>query len=184
MRPSGDSIRRCSASIPTARPIDAASLCVQAPVGRRSPAAGRPGCRDRVRHGRRLDAETGREGSVQLQVLTTKPDATRACCRSRRRDGRERAMDVEQPARLLCDSRSSSRTEAPQAADRGVVRRVSQLFPAALCYTKIVPVDEVVTLTLFYREDDQLARLMLDDDAEGRSSTGSGTSCTSSARMR
>ena len=36
-------------------------------------------------------------------------------------------------------------------------------FPAALCYTKIVPVDEVVTLTLFYREDDQLARLMLDD---------------------
>jgi len=35
------------------------------------------------------------------------------------------------------------------------------LFPAALCYTKIVPVDEVVTLTLYYREDDQLARLML-----------------------
>ena len=29
-----------------------------------------------------------------------------------------------------------------------------QIFPAALCYTKIVPVDEVVTLTLFYREDD------------------------------
>ena len=38
-----------------------------------------------------------------------------------------------------------------------------QLFPAALCYTKIVPVDEVVTLTLHYREDDQLRRLMLDD---------------------
>ncbi len=32
----------------------------------------------------------------------------------------------------------------------------------ALCYTKIVPVDEVVTLTLYYREDNQLARLMLD----------------------
>jgi hypothetical protein len=38
-----------------------------------------------------------------------------------------------------------------------------QLFPAALCYTKIVPVDEVVTLTLFYREDDHLRRLMLDE---------------------
>src|SRR5260221_14471440 len=38
-----------------------------------------------------------------------------------------------------------------------------RIFPAALCYTKIVPVDEVVTLTLFYREDDHLARLMLDD---------------------
>lgn len=35
------------------------------------------------------------------------------------------------------------------------------LFPAALCYSKIVPVDEVVTLTLFYREDDYLQRLML-----------------------
>ncbi len=38
------------------------------------------------------------------------------------------------------------------------------LFPAALCYTKIVPVDEVVTLTLFYREDDHLKRLMLTDE--------------------
>ncbi|MDZ4783342.1 MAG: DUF1592 domain-containing protein [Planctomycetia bacterium] len=35
------------------------------------------------------------------------------------------------------------------------------LFPAALCYTKIVPVDEVVTLTQFYREDVALQRLML-----------------------
>ncbi len=38
-----------------------------------------------------------------------------------------------------------------------------QLFPPALCYAKIVPVDEVITLTLFYREDDHLRRLMLDD---------------------
>ncbi len=37
------------------------------------------------------------------------------------------------------------------------------LFPAALCYSKIVPVDEVVTLTLFYREDGHLSRLMLDE---------------------
>lgn len=37
------------------------------------------------------------------------------------------------------------------------------LFPPALCYAKIVPVDEVVTLTLFYREDDHLQRLMLSD---------------------
>ena len=39
-----------------------------------------------------------------------------------------------------------------------------QLFPAALCYTKIVPVDEVVTLTLFYREDEHLKRLMLNEE--------------------
>jgi hypothetical protein len=39
-----------------------------------------------------------------------------------------------------------------------------RLFPAALCYSKIVPVDEVVTLTLFYREDDALQRLMLSEE--------------------
>ena len=38
-----------------------------------------------------------------------------------------------------------------------------RVFPPALCYTKIVPVDEVVTLTLFHREDEHLAELMLDD---------------------
>lgn len=38
-----------------------------------------------------------------------------------------------------------------------------QLFPIALCYAEIVPVDEVVTLHLFYREDDHLQRLMLSD---------------------
>ncbi len=37
------------------------------------------------------------------------------------------------------------------------------LFPAALCYSKIVPVDEVVTLRLFYREDEHLKRLMLSE---------------------
>ena len=38
-----------------------------------------------------------------------------------------------------------------------------QLFPPTLCYEPIVPVDEVVTLTLFHREDDLLQRLMLND---------------------
>lgn len=38
-----------------------------------------------------------------------------------------------------------------------------QVFPYALCYSSIVPVDEVVTLSLFYREDEYLVRLMLDD---------------------
>jgi hypothetical protein len=38
------------------------------------------------------------------------------------------------------------------------------LFPAALCYTRIVPVDEVVTLALYYREDFHLQRLMLTDE--------------------
>ena len=40
---------------------------------------------------------------------------------------------------------------------------VRDLFPKAICYGRIVPVDEVITLNLYYREDDQLRRLMLDD---------------------
>ncbi len=43
-----------------------------------------------------------------------------------------------------------------------------QLFPVALCYTKIVPVDEVVTLTLFHREDGHLARLLLDEKQKAK----------------
>jgi hypothetical protein len=43
-----------------------------------------------------------------------------------------------------------------------------RLFPPALCYTKIVPVDEVISLTLFYREDDHLVRLMLDEEQTRR----------------
>lgn len=35
------------------------------------------------------------------------------------------------------------------------------LFPQALCYVRIVPVDEVVTLNVLYREDEHLRRLML-----------------------
>lgn len=41
---------------------------------------------------------------------------------------------------------------------------LQRLFPMSLCYTRIVPVDEVVTLTLFFREDDQLKRLVLTAD--------------------
>ena len=35
------------------------------------------------------------------------------------------------------------------------------LFPAAMCHAQIVPVDEVVTMILYHREDDALRRLML-----------------------
>lgn len=41
-------------------------------------------------------------------------------------------------------------------------------FPAIVCYPQLVPVDEVVTLVLFHREDDQLARLMLDKQEAAR----------------
>jgi len=38
-----------------------------------------------------------------------------------------------------------------------------ELLPPAVCYGRIVPVDQTVTLNLFYREDERLVRLMLSD---------------------
>jgi hypothetical protein len=42
-----------------------------------------------------------------------------------------------------------------------------EIFPAAMCYPRIVPVDVVVTLVLFHREDEPLSRLMLSADESG-----------------
>jgi hypothetical protein len=43
-----------------------------------------------------------------------------------------------------------------------------ELFPPAVCYGRIVPVDEGVTLNVFYREDARLRRLLLDDAEAAR----------------
>ena len=43
-----------------------------------------------------------------------------------------------------------------------------KLFPAAMCYVRVVPADEVVTLQLYHREDDHLARLMLNAREKAR----------------
>ncbi|MGE3818491.1 MAG: DUF1592 domain-containing protein [Isosphaeraceae bacterium] len=88
------------------------------------------------------------EGSVQLAVSLTKPAP-----RSR--------PDPTRPVVVADAGPARNRFEAAFDVFR-------QTFPPALCYTKIVPVDEVVTLTLFYREDDLLRRLMLDDAQTAR----------------
>lgn len=68
-------------------------------------------------------------------------------------------------------SRSIYSGEMPVLTKDAAVERVAKgfeafhsVFPAALCYSKIVPVDEVVTLRLFYREDGMLQRLVLDEE--------------------
>ena len=43
-----------------------------------------------------------------------------------------------------------------------------RVFPAAVCYSQVVPVDEVVTLALYHREDEPLLRLMLDEPERTR----------------
>jgi hypothetical protein len=103
------------------------------------------------------------EGTVQMQVLATKPAASGLTAGAAREAGDkgtwsdgERPLNFDTP--ILAADGSAARRRLEAALDD-----FRALFPVALCYTKIVPVDEVVTLTLFYREDDQLKRLMLDD---------------------
>jgi hypothetical protein len=107
------------------------------------------------------------QGAVQVRVLITKPAAPSALVASKviiNKPGKkgtwsdgEKPLSFDAPILVGDDSDMRKRLTAQIAEFR-------VLFPAALCYTKIVPADEVVTLTLFYREDEQLKRLMLNKD--------------------
>ncbi|MBI3851634.1 MAG: DUF1592 domain-containing protein [Verrucomicrobia bacterium] len=149
---------------PNGAALSPSSLCVQAPsvVEVRLPADFVEGC-EFLATGT-LHRETGAEGSVQMQVLTTKPSATPGLAAGgvKEQGGKSTWSDGERPAvsdsPVLVTDGSATRKRIEAALDE-----FRQVFPAALCYTKIVPVDEVVTLTLFYREDEHLRRLMLDD---------------------
>ena len=48
------------------------------------------------------------------------------------------------------------------------IGEIRELFPAAVCYNRIVPVDDVVTLKIFFREDHHLARLALNKEQDDR----------------
>ncbi len=149
---------------PNGTAVEAASLCVQAPsvIEVRLPAdlvAGSEFVASGVLH-----AETGKEGSVQLQVLGAKPTKTSGLVSTAATEvtkngpwtSNNRGVAYGTPIIVNDGTSARGRIESSLAAFRN-------LFPLALCYTKIVPVDEVVTLTLFYREDDHLQRLMLSD---------------------
>jgi hypothetical protein len=149
---------------PDGRAIDPASLCVRAPavLEVRLPADLVAGC-ELVTTGM-LDPQAGAEGSVQLEVVAGKPANAAGLLPSEVKvtvAGGQWTADnrrVSFGAPILIHDGSAARRRIEKAFDD-----FRQLFPAALCYTKIVPVDEVVTLTLHYREDDHLARLMLDE---------------------
>jgi hypothetical protein len=143
---------------------DVASLCVQAPsiIEIRLPADLLGGAVF-VTSGR-LDEERGAEGSVQLQVTTVRPEGPPALTAARTKvtagnapwTADSRQISHEMPILVAEGSAARRRVEAG-------FEELRSWFPAALCYPKIVPVDEVVTLTLFHREDHHLARLLLDE---------------------
>ncbi len=79
-----------------------------------------------------------------------------------------KATETSQPNQINNNVSSDASNDQSRRRIESALEEFRQLFPPALCYTKIVPVDEVVTLTLFYREDEHLQRLMLNDEQTAR----------------
>ncbi len=144
--------------------IDAASICVRAPsvITIRIPAD--LADRELVTTAS-LEPETGGEGSVQAEVVAGTPDTKSGLLPSEVHVKFEH-VNIGADKRTVSYRRPILVTEKSKARKRfeATMNDFRSLFPAALCYTQIVPVDELLTLTLLYREDDHLARLMLDDD--------------------
>ena len=154
---------------PGGRDVDAASLCVRAPavISFRLPAELAEGA-ELVTTGA-LDEDMGAEGSVQLDVVAGPPPRGTGLSPSgvtvTNPDGSwtsgDRRTSFVSPIVVNEGSASRRRIEA-------ALEDFRDLFPAALCYIQIVPVDEAVTLTLFHREDGHLSRLMLDESRKAR----------------
>jgi hypothetical protein len=154
---------------PDGRTLGSSSLCVRAPsvVTLRLPADLVEGCELVVTGA--LEPTSGAEGSVQLEVVAGKPaigpelmpSEVKVTMANGQWTSDNRRTSYATP--IVVNDKSAARSRIEKA-----FRDFRNLFPAALCYTKIVPVDEVVTLTLFYREDDHLQRLMLDDNQKQR----------------
>lgn len=136
------------------QPVVPGASIDEASLGATAPAVIRLNLPGELSHGRQfvvtgsLDGTVGREGSVQLQATLSPDPKTPAS-----------ALALTAALPLFTQSNSASRKRFAEAT-----YAFREKFPAALCYTKIVPVDEVVTLALFQREDDNLQRLMLEAD--------------------
>jgi len=90
----------------------------------------------------------GSDGVCQFQVLATPPPPIPL-------------WDGKGP--LVAAPNSDARTRLVRQLDQ-----FRQCFPIFICYPHIIPVDEVVCLKQYHREDDVLARLFLDDAQQGR----------------
>ena len=111
-----------------------------------------------------LPAESAPDAAVQVRLLTAKPDHVPGLSPGETTSSMAKGLWSDNNARtnssapIVVNNVGAGRQRLEAAFDE-----FRALFPAALCYTKIVPTDEVITLRLFYREDEQLKRLMLDD---------------------
>ena len=120
-----------------------------------------------VVRGKLASVETG---SVQMQVLLKKPSVLDEKLLI---GGSESILKKGQ----WTDNNLDTRFDIPVLVNDGSDAKMKfekafgefrDLFPVALCYPKIVPVDGVVTLKLYFREDHHLKRLMLDEAESAR----------------
>ena len=155
---------------PNGGKISAASLCVQAPalIQFKLPAQWAAGYEFVTTAA--LPKGTGEETSVQTDVVVGEPE---------HRSGLlpiQVAVNFSAVTQVFSERRVVSYVRPILVRQNGATHQRLEaafddhrnLFPAALCYAQIVPVDETLTVTLFYREDDQLARLMLSDSQKAR----------------
>ena len=150
---------------PNGSPIDDASLCVQAPSVLKLALplqllAGRAFVTTA-----RVAADPQRRGSVQVEMSAAADVApTAGLLPSIISTHYSTVTQVFPEKRTLVLVRPVLVAEnSPlRAAFEAEMQIFRNLFPSALCYPQIVPVDELHTTTLFYREDDHLGRLMLD----------------------
>lgn len=150
---------------PDGRPVDAASLCVHAPsvLAVTLPADLAVGAE--LVTTATLHPRSATLGSVQCQVLTTPPATASGLTPAGTEESTAAGPWTSNNQRLsystpiLVGANSAARQRIEKSFDD-----FRRWFPAALCYAKIVPVDEVITLTLFHREDEPLSRLMLSDE--------------------
>ncbi|UUO09191.1 DUF1592 domain-containing protein [Blastopirellula sp. J2-11] len=87
------------------------------------------------------------EGSVQMEVGRTRAATTRLITG---------ASIIAAPGSAAAQRFATSMSQ------------FRELFPIAFCYPQIVPVDEVVTLVLYHREDEPLRRLLLTESETAR----------------
>lgn len=150
---------------PNGRAIDSDSLVVRAPamISIRLPTSLASG-RDLIARAV-LDKETGREGSVQVELVLGELAKTSGLLTSRTNVLHSSVTQLFSARRHLSFSRPIlvAKAGAARRQIQAAMDEYRSLFPAALCFNQIVPVDEILTLQLFYREDEHLTRLMLDN---------------------
>lgn len=95
----------------------------------------------------RLDSDDqAGERAVQFRISTTRPDS-------------RPVLSTDSPVVAVSGGTGHRQLLAG-------ISRFRQMFPPNICYPHVIPLDEVVCLKTFHREDEPLIRLFLNDDQQ------------------